>query len=209
MIEVIAICGYDPQLLLEDKRSPWRRFYAPDWTTHPDDDFSLMMPRESTWGTVTGRWRSRGPEAQRIPVLPPGDRIEFTSVDYAAIEARTFRKANLGYQYQMGGRSFREAIEANARFEQAMSQHRAMLKAQIDARVFEAMLSVYASVSPVDDRIARLLGSRDPRQRKRGKRLWSEGKRAPTWKVERHDHLKDWCDTALGEPYDPAKYQKD
>lgn len=196
-IRVSKVCGYDPQRLLE---------YKPETLAE--------------WASRQG-WPDRGIniQHQRIPHLFPGEKIEmmpYPEVDFGQCEARivtsmTRKRAPTFHHYEMGASSFREALEKNARFDAYLAQRRAACEAVFNRYLFNAMLDIYVTKSPRDARIQRLLSSRDPRQRKRGKRL---GRHRPLWpavvypaKVE--DDLTRWHNTKIGEPYDPANYRKD
>lgn len=91
-------------------------------------------------------------------------------------------------------------------------------KASASFRQFDKQLRHMQNVVYYGERIANLLASKDPRQRKRGRRLRDQ--RNPAIFQARVDvqkfretvdgaKLKAFWNTQLGEPYDPSRYRKD
>lgn len=91
-------------------------------------------------------------------------------------------------------------------------------KATASFRQFDKQLRHMQNVVWHGERIANLLASKDPRQRKRGQRLRDQ--RNPAIFQARVDvqkfretvdgaKLKAFWNTQLGEPYDPSRYRKD
>lgn len=240
------ILKYDPQRLLADHRSSFAKMIGADhlgvteWAKQAAADFhhggllnpAKMYPHQRDaaafyesnpemfiplWGPRPER-RYFFPLADVEPIDPPCDLMRR-------------RKPSFQFKmYTMGAKSFQQAMEKANIAAQDMDRRMRLLMVQKGRVWDEIMFGEIDLTRPEPDFtrerfISNLLGSRDPRRVKRGRRMykeWTARRRAKAtlkWsKLEFDDHLLDtmqepdlrrWYNTQLGEPYDPARYRKD
>lgn len=157
-------------------------------------------------GTITGR----------IPLLPPGDEIRLIPLDGAEAIVPRFPR----------GRAYFPDLIRNKpidlRHERKKNFHVDM--ALVGARDFTRAMRRVSLAVYYGNRIATLLTSDDPRQRKRGARLrqqrsdrllagWTDWtgieERVLSWYDPPETDLRKFYNAQLGEPYDPERYRKD
>lgn len=231
--DIRAICRYDPQRLLPDKRTVLQKY-----ATQAVEDYRKMHPDLMT------AWDRSVP---RIPHLFPGENLQFADeidltrkrvptfmpVDFGRLEARVFPERKIP-SYEINMKDITDAMgragESAARFARMMKEQQRLLAAAIDQRLFETMMGVFVDTPAREQRILRLKHSDDPRQRKRGRRLyaamkkerlaveyggavtgrWTGGRMDPPWHYPKsEERLRKFYNTEIGEPYDPDRYRKD
>lgn len=175
-IQITALCGYNPQLLLTYKPKTLMEFATGGLlgeTYMPNDEINLMLKRETTF-----------PKGRLIyPTIKPKSEIVDPPYDFGQERSRMHRKAacpTISYITINPSKLADYKIEINANTEQfhkVMELHQARLAEFQDRLILQMIYGEQAPPFPKDHfnrerRIAKLLMSKDRRQKKRGERLF-------------------------------------
>lgn len=173
------------------------------------------MTDDKKFLTPTGRFYSGGllPRPHNIPaILPAPETVIPVGIDFAKTEqavARYFRVP-------------RDMLEETR--SSFVVQIKVVDQASASLKRLRNQLKYYQLAVYYGHRIAFLLSSADPRQRKRGKRLrakkdgglWDVGYNLTDYQAkalaekyrERYPDVRKFWETNLGEPWDPSRYRK-
>lgn len=174
-VTVMMICGHNPQRLLTDQRSSLRKFT--DGVTlgepyMPDDEINLMRKREPTFAKG-GIVRLSGGRLSFPAILPRGEAV-ITNPPWDPFEpARLKRHMTEVPKFTA---TIKIAAEGMERFSASLRQVQQQMQSYQDRVMLMAIYAGYKA-EPMfvrEHRIAKLLLSQDPRQRKRGNRLFHQ-----------------------------------
>lgn len=203
LLPVIQVCGYNPQRLLTDQRSALKRFMGDVLGQPYDPDIRSSLLGYAYGGTLTGRAPGREPLMQDMPmgnefVWPkwkPGDRIPHLfpgtklhmAPDYSGVEDRVIgwgirdRVESIDLRINVDTKAFEKQMRLVMAYEKIALDH------AINRMVLKTLIRLPEPLSR-ERRILRLLRSKDPRQRKRGDRLyWVWDKSRPGYNPYRKD----------------------
>lgn len=177
---IMMICGHNPQRLLTDQRSSLRKFT--DGVTlgepyMPGDEISLMRKREPTFAKG-GIVRLSGGRLSFPAILPRGEAV-ITNPPWDPFEPARLKRHMT--EVPKFSATIKIAAEGMEKFSEAMRKAASAMQAYQDRVMLMAIHAGYAEGPPFrrEHRIAKLLLSSDPRQRKRGNRLFHQ------WRVTR------------------------